>query len=924
MTNIRKKFLALLLAISMVLSTCVSALATDSQPSYVSIEVLKVKPINESDYRSIFENGNKEYVVPDFTYKITMSDGSSEVRKSTNTFSLLVDHEQYDNPWTVGGENKLRVSIFGADVSAEFSAIIEKSEDYQYVEKEDGIYITDCLLSDEEISVPAEIDGKPVVGIISMGFAMTKVKTLTLPDSVVTISPEAISDWISPLEKLYIGKNVNSLSVDMVLHSRRIKEIHVSAENPYFASVDGVVYNKNLDTVMLYPVAKANYTVPDFVKNIDVLNANIYSELDIAFNETCTSFKTVDSVTYTADMKKVVSCDPEKTGDYIMPSSVTEISQGAFRNSKLTSVMVSENVTEIPSEAFYYCSNLTNITLPENLISISDKAFADSNLGNLTSLPSSLTYIGKESFYRTSFNSINIPSGVKEISDHAFSGSLLTKVTIPEGVEIIGYRAFYYSKLESVNIPNSVKKMGGYAFSYAPLKSLKLGSGLTEIPEYAFYSTELTEVTLPKNIVSVGERAFAGTNISTLTFENDAVEIGEGAFAGTSIQNLVLPKDITRIGSRSFSGISTLRSVDIPDSIKSIGGYAFGDGVWYKNQPDGALYLKHILYSYKRGSFEPDQITVRDGTTIIADYAFEEPLINSPKSFTSIILPEGLITIGNFAFLNNTALTSIDIPESVEYIGYQAFAGCDSLTKINVDPNNKYYSSENGVLFNKDKTELIFCPKQESKSYTIPESVTLVRAGAFGNSGVDIIEIPNDNTTLEEHSLHSQYHDEEFSIQRVITIVCNKKSTAYEYALENLQDIIITPSLTITSLPKKLAYKEGEELDTTGLQLCFTDSNGDEEIITEGYLVTGFDSAITGEQTLTVSYGGKTTELTIKVIGVSSGDLNGDILIDVVDLAILKKMVAGLKESLCVDLNGDGNTDVVDLAILKKIVAGLE
>ena len=192
MTNIRKKFLALLLAISMVLSTCVSALATDSQPSYVSIEVLKVKPINESDYLYINEEGNKEYSIPEFTYKITMSDGSSVIKKYTYDREMFIRNDQYSNPWTVGGENKLYISISGTSVSTEFSAFIEKAEDYQYVEKEDGIYITDCLLSDEEISVPSEIDGKTVVGIIKMGAAMTKVKTLTLPDSVVTISPRSL------------------------------------------------------------------------------------------------------------------------------------------------------------------------------------------------------------------------------------------------------------------------------------------------------------------------------------------------------------------------------------------------------------------------------------------------------------------------------------------------------------------------------------------------------------------------------------------------------------------------------------------------------------------------------------------------------------------------------------------------------------
>lgn len=99
---------------------------------------------------------------------------------------------------------------------------------------------------------------------------------------------------------------------------------------------------------------------------------------------------------------------------------------------------------------------------------------------------------------------------------------------------------------------------------------------------------------------------------------------------------------------------------------------------------------------------------------------------------TKIILQEGIEIIYPFAFFEAKSVTSIFIPKTVIEIGYHAFNGASSLTEIIVDPENKNYSSENGVLFNKDKTTLYKYPEAKTdKSYTIPESVSAIYRGAF-------------------------------------------------------------------------------------------------------------------------------------------------------------------------------------------------
>ena len=123
---------------------------------------------------------------------------------------------------------------------------------------------------------------------------------------------------------------------------------------------------------------------------------------------------------------------------------------------------------------------------------------------------------------------------------------------------------------------------------------------------------------------------------------------------------------------------------------------------------------------------------------------------NGCSSLTSITIPDSVTSIGYYAFWDCSGLTSITIPNSVTSIGYVAFSGCTGLTSINVASGNNYYSGNNGVLFNKKKTELIRYPEGKSQtSYTIPDSVTSIRGNAFaGCTGLTSIAIPNSVTSI--------------------------------------------------------------------------------------------------------------------------------------------------------------------------------
>jgi hypothetical protein len=119
-------------------------------------------------------------------------------------------------------------------------------------------------------------------------------------------------------------------------------------------------------------------------------------------------------------------------------------------------------------------------------------------------------------------------------------------------------------------------------------------------------------------------------------------------------------------------------------------------------------------------------IILPNSLTSIGDYAFAYC-----ASLTSVTIPSSVTTIGDNAFEDCRELTSVTIPSSVTSIGEDAFEGCQSLTSISVNASNPNYSSENGVLFNRNKTTLIMCPGGKTGSYTIPSSVTSIGARAF-------------------------------------------------------------------------------------------------------------------------------------------------------------------------------------------------
>ena len=296
-------------------------------------------------------------------------------------------------------------------------------------------------------------------------------------------------------------------------------------------------------------------------------------------------------------------------------------------------------LTELPYEAFYYCSSLTSVTIPDSVTTINYGAFSGCS----------------------SLESVTIPDSVTSIGDNAFSYcSNLASVTIPDSVTTIDYGTFYNcSSLTSVIISDSVTTIGSDVFSGC---------------------SSLTNITIPDSVTTIGYNAFSGCssltkfNVSTNNTSFSSSADGKILYNkdkttliaySSATGDVTIPNSVTTIDYGAFSGCSSLTSVIIPDSVTTIDSHAFSH----------CSSLTSII--------------IPDGVTSIGDYAFYDC-----SSLESVTIPDSVTTIGGSAFSYCSSLTSITIPDSVKSIGDYAFYDCSSLTSVTfADTSTWYYTS---------------------------------------------------------------------------------------------------------------------------------------------------------------------------------------------------------------------------------------
>ena len=337
-----------------------------------------------------------------------------------------------------------------------------------------------------------------------------------------------------------------------------------------------------------------------------------------------------------------------------IPDSVTSIGNEAFSCcSSLQSVTISDSVTSIGDSAFYGCSSLHSVTIPKSVTNIEGNPFAYcpakviNHSKHFTIFAGNLYTSEKRKLisYLSKGNNFIIPDSVTSIGDKAFSWCLfLHSVTIPDSVTCIGYSAFSCcTSLQSVTIPDSVTNIGSCAFSFC--KSLQ-------------------SVTIPDSVTSIGSCAFSNCkSLQSVTIPDSVTSIGGSAFSGcSSLHSVTIPKSVTSIGGSAFSGCSSLHSVTIPKSVTIIKGNPFSNcPARVINHSNHFTIFEGNLYTSERRKLisylsKGENFIIPDSVTSIGKYAFEDC-----KSLQSVTIPDSVTSIGNWAFSDCSSLQSIFI-----------------------------------------------------------------------------------------------------------------------------------------------------------------------------------------------------------------------------------------------------------------------
>ena len=589
----------------------------------------------------------------------------------------------------------------------------------------------------ENLVIPSTLKGCPVTSLyneyrknIFEKSTNNAIKKIIIPDSVTNIGTSAFYNC-EALTNITIPDSVTSIQGYAFLDCYKLSDLSIGNK------VKSIGYE-----AFYYCRSLTSITIPDSVTDIG----------EYAFSD-CTSLTSVT-----------------------IGNSIRSIRKNVFSScTSLISVTIPDSVTSIEKYAFYNCSLLTNVTIPDSVTSIGNEVFGNcDSLERIDVDKNNMKYSSKDGilFDKYKLTIIKYPSNKRNITEYA----------IPKTVNNISKEAFYKcTALINVTIPDSVTSIGSYAFyGCTALTNIVIPNSITSIESGVFSGcTSLTNVIIPDSVTSIGSSAFSGcTSLTNIVIPDSVTSIGSSAFYGcTSLTSVTIPDSVTSIGSYAFYGCTSLTSVTIPDSVTSIGNSAFYGCTSLINITIGrdvTSTLDDIFDSYNK----LERIDVSEENTKYS--SIQGILFNKEKStiikypsnkndISNYEIPSTVEIIEKYAFQNCTSLTSVTIPDSVTNISGSAFIGCNKLERINVSENNDTYSSVDGILYNKEKTEMLIVPEgnksigrietPHSYSNNMSETYSKIIEGASSlslvfdskcelESDCDYIEIYNKTDTL--------------------------------------------------------------------------------------------------------------------------------------------------------------------------------
>ena len=490
-----------------------------------------------------------------------------------------------------------------------------------------------------------------------------------------------------------------------------------------------------------------------------------------------------------------------------IPNSVTSIGNWAFNGcSSLTNVTIPDGVTRIADDAFRGCTSLASVTIPSNVKDIysgaflgcvalkevnyldSKEAFHTISIGEYSKailLAATIHYFAQWDMEKQP-TCTEAGHGTSQCSEdgctktysrefpalgHAWDIRNVIKPATPEEDGTVTYTCTRCGekRTETLKIVGSgtcgaegdgsnltwmldnegtltisgtgdMARLGNQLWRDQKVKKAVIANGVTSIGEYAFSDcTYLESVTIPNSVTSIGNWAFNGCkSMTSVVISGSVLSIGYSAFSDCDkLADVTISDGVKKLGKRAFAGCDALTSLEIPASVEEMSGAIAAcenlttisvapENAYYCVQ-DGVVYSKDGKDLVVYPQIGETSVVVPDGVLSIEDYAFA-----CHENLGHVQLPDGIINIGNYAFHNCSKLTNVTIPDSITNIGSGAFEET-ALTSLQL-PNGATN------LFIRDDA---FYGCDKLASVVIPEGVTSIGARAFYGTGLKNVTIPD-------------------------------------------------------------------------------------------------------------------------------------------------------------------------------------
>ena len=619
------------------------------------------------------------------------------------------------------------------------------------------------------------------------------VSEVSLPQTLQTIDINTFANFTN-LKTISIPKSVTDIGNGAFFGCSGLRSVTVCSDKlslsgafPDSKNVENLIYADGCTKAVSTGLTSATEVIlPETLQTIDASAfANFTNLKSVTIPRNVTSIgsrafsgsSNVENLIYADGCTKAMSTGLTSVSEVSLPQTLQSIDAGAFMNfTNLETIFIPKSVTSIGENAFSNCSGLTSVHISD-LAAWCKIAFGDSSKSGSVSNPLGIAHHlflnGEE------VKDLVIPNNVSSIGYIAFwACHCLTSVTIPNDVTNIDKSAFAScNSLASVTIGDGVTNIDSWAFyNCKALATLNIGSSVTNIGDGAFNNcVSLNSVTIPRNVTKIGNKAFAGcTGLSSVTVCTDNMSLsgmfpdsknvekliyGEGCTKAvstglTSVSEVVLPKTLQTIDANTFYNFRNLKEITIPQSVTSIGENAFYGC-------SNLASVKVLVTDYS--DFCTNKIVNLIKSRIGKPFMLIDENGNEIKDFR---IPEGVTTVGEYAFCNCSGLTSVLIPSSVTSISQQAFSGCNNVEKLIYGEGctktvSTGLTSVSEVILPKTLQTIeasAFYNFKNLKTITIPQSVTSIGQQAFyGCAALASVTIENNNLTeIGQSSFPSQ------------------------------------------------------------------------------------------------------------------------------------------------------------------------